>query len=506
MHNARSSSIWQIIPHKGYCIAAYLLLLVHSSLLAQTAQPIVVIGHISNPKARDLSVKGAHTLAEYILGKQVLLDSTSLNANYNFKLEFTVSNPQEFNFKNGREYFKLYLEPGDTIYYNYDGKTNEEDYKGIAALDNYALTAFDDNFYGEHAMMLFPMLDKGMDTANTFYSSRHNHELQLIDSFSAHGVRSSFANHLRAKADYEFGVYKMYYAFRYRDREKSLEDSASYYSFFERVPLHPIAERRTLHYYRYLKEYIDNLFSRQEFGLDSLVLAKNSQHQFLKKAEWAIHSLNKEEQQAALLILYKYAVESDQRAAGKAVLGRTYISSDGLKQSDAILNYLQGHSFDPSILQEAKAIRESAVAKLPGSIAPPFILASLDGKQVSLADFKGKIIYLDFWASWCGPCLEEIEASQKLIEHFHGKDIVFLTVSIDEYITMWKKLLSNKKWDAIHLIDPKGWDSKVMQAYAADAGIPQYILIDREGKIISSDAPRPSDEQTQQVLEHALEQ
>ena len=71
-------------------------------------------------------------------------------------------------------------------------------------------------------------------------------------------------------------------------------------------------------------------------------------------------------------------------------------------------------------------------ALFPGNNASVFTLKTRDGKNVSLTDFKGKVVYLDFWASWCGPCMMEMPSAKKLQDTFAKQDVVFLYVSVDD--------------------------------------------------------------------------
>lgn len=131
-------------------------------------------------------------------------------------------------------------------------------------------------------------------------------------------------------------------------------------------------------------------------------------------------------------------------------------------------------------------------AKLaPGNMAPEFSFPDLNGKMVSLKDFRGKIVYLDIWASWCGPCRKEIPDAKKLEEEMKGKEVAFLCVSVDANEEPWKKIVKEKEMAGIHLISKGNFDSEICKLYNV-RGIPRYVIIDKEGKIVQSDANRPS--------------
>jgi thiol-disulfide isomerase/thioredoxin len=143
-----------------------------------------------------------------------------------------------------------------------------------------------------------------------------------------------------------------------------------------------------------------------------------------------------------------------------------------------------------------KEIAQSALAKrmllAPGEPAPEFTLTGIDGNTYSLSDFKGQLVYIDFWATWCGPCLRQIPSLIKLKETYHGKPITFLAISLDDDKDAWVKMVNEDGLKGIQLHADKAWSSDVAQKYQI-SGIPTFVLIDGEGKLIEYNSPRPSD-------------
>lgn len=138
-----------------------------------------------------------------------------------------------------------------------------------------------------------------------------------------------------------------------------------------------------------------------------------------------------------------------------------------------------------------------------GSPSPTFEnFENFNGGTTSLSDLKGAYVYIDVWATWCAPCIREIPALKKLDAQYHGKNIEFVSLSIDDNTrhggswdkakTSWKNMVGNKSLSGIQLLASNGWQSDFVQSYKID-GIPRFILIDPDGNIVSADAPRPSD-------------
>lgn len=113
------------------------------------------------------------------------------------------------------------------------------------------------------------------------------------------------------------------------------------------------------------------------------------------------------------------------------------------------------------------------------------------GGDTSLESLKGNLVYIDVWATWCSPCVAEIPYLKKLEKKFHGKNIKFVSISVDysNAKDKWKNMIKSKNMGGIQLFSYG--DSGLMKAYNIK-GIPRFILLDKEGYIINADAPRPS--------------
>lgn len=111
------------------------------------------------------------------------------------------------------------------------------------------------------------------------------------------------------------------------------------------------------------------------------------------------------------------------------------------------------------------------------------------GGTTSLADLKGKYVYIDMWATWCGPCKKEIPHLKEVEEKYHGKNIEFVSISLDKNKEAWTKMVTEKELGGVQL--HFGDDQEFSKAYQI-TGIPRFILLDPKGNIVDADAPRPS--------------
>lgn len=140
-----------------------------------------------------------------------------------------------------------------------------------------------------------------------------------------------------------------------------------------------------------------------------------------------------------------------------------------------------------------------------GEPALPFSGTTPGGKKISLSDFKGKVVLVDVWATWCGPCKAQIPHLQKLEKEFHGSDLVFISYSTDALkdLEKWKKFITDQKLGGVQLIGEAAFKSDICKNYGIKS-IPRFLIFDKEGKIVSIAAPRPSDPKLKELLKNYL--
>jgi len=119
-----------------------------------------------------------------------------------------------------------------------------------------------------------------------------------------------------------------------------------------------------------------------------------------------------------------------------------------------------------------------------GQTAPAFSLATPTGKLMGPADFKGKYLVLDFWASWCKPCRINSPAMVKLYKKYKDQNVEILGVSLDQNADKWKEAIKDDSYTWPQVSDLKMWDSEAAKLYKVES-IPTLVLLDKEGKIVA---------------------
>ncbi|MFA7448058.1 MAG: TlpA disulfide reductase family protein, partial [Weeksellaceae bacterium] len=182
-----------------------------------------------------------------------------------------------------------------------------------------------------------------------------------------------------------------------------------------------------------------------------------------------------------------------------------YKISSASPEAERYNEFIQEYAKDKKLKEKASDSFDRIQKLLPGKPSPKFKYPDINGKKVSLDDLEGNLVYIDVWATWCGPCLAEIPSMKKLEEDYRDKKIKFVGMSIDpkKDFDKWKEMVKEKDLQGIQIFADKDWKSQFVQDYGI-IGIPRFILIDAEGNIITADAPRPSDPQIRALFDERV--
>lgn len=123
-----------------------------------------------------------------------------------------------------------------------------------------------------------------------------------------------------------------------------------------------------------------------------------------------------------------------------------------------------------------------------GNPAPNFVLENINGDTVSLASLKSKVVFIDFWATWCSPCKSTLFKTEALVEKFKdNENVAILLINIDDKKERWKNYIDTKKIKGLHLFASPEQSKKLFKDFNFN-GIPHYILIGKEGEMIDPNA------------------
>jgi len=152
-----------------------------------------------------------------------------------------------------------------------------------------------------------------------------------------------------------------------------------------------------------------------------------------------------------------------------------------------------------------KELYDRRMKYVKGAPSPSFAFADTSGAVVSLESLRGKYVYIDLWATWCGPCKREIPYLKQLEAKYHDKNIAFVSISIDEVgdKQKWINFVRKEKLTGIQIMADKAWETAFVKDYTI-VGIPHFILLGPAGEIIEARAKRPSEPQLEEQLKELL--
>lgn len=176
------------------------------------------------------------------------------------------------------------------------------------------------------------------------------------------------------------------------------------------------------------------------------------------------------------------------------------------KYLDKVYELYMENQTDPELRQQMEDSYKVLSKLTPGKKSPTFDYENYNGGTTSLESLQGKYVYVDVWATWCGPCLREIPFLKEVEKDYRDKDIEFVAISIDEAkdYDKWREMIEERELVGIHLYTGgDAWQAEFPQAYNV-RGIPRFILIDPEGNIFDADTYRPSDPKLRALFDEIL--
>ena len=375
-----------------------------------------------------------------------------------------------YSFYDGNKVVDLYLNKGQDLQVSYDLKdtTNVISFVGEnSGLNNYLLTKgkTSTELYGEKSSVLYSLDESAFVTKVKSVKNSLKELLNsaaLEESFTSRELKNIHYASVEKLNNYES-------AHRFYTKNSEFKPSDSFSSGITSIDLNNINDFNNSSSYRnILQSHYSNLTQDKINGED--------EKYDLVYLDMINENVNNETIKNDLLY-------------SNAKYGITY--TENLK--DFYTNFMAYSTDTVNNKEITKAFNKLKTTAI-GELSPKFMnYENFNGSTTSLDDLKGKYVYIDVWATWCGPCKREIPSLKKIEKQYHGKNIAFVSISVDveKDHEAWKKMIVEKELGGIQLYADKSWNSSFITDYSIK-GIPRFILIDPDGKIITPNAPRPS--------------
>ncbi|GAB3009571.1 hypothetical protein GCM10027284_29990 [Cyclobacterium sediminis] len=424
---------------------------------------IIVSGKIVNLESEEVT-----------LFQHAEIASVKIDDEGNFKLKFEGDDGSRYSLSSGGTQLELYLSSGDSIYLTADGKD--------------ILSTFE--FQGDHEkeskyLVEKAQNDKGLSDIKLLQNSKEEY-FKIKDSLFTLSEANFKAFKMKEDIDPEFIIREEgYYYFEplWYDLQYP-----TYYSLLTGTP----------------KDSVDFPIDEVMAKIASIPL---DQKQFLKVGSYTLLIETRISNLTIEILKSDKTLTSEDKARTLAI--------DSLLKDKSVNDYFVYTSIKsnmenrgPVYVKEAYEMfmkknetprYEKSLKKImnkwerigTGKDVPDFTFTDREGHQVKLSDLKGGLVYIDIWATWCGPCIAEHPYWDKLKLEYADKKVAFLTVSIDENKEAWEKMVNTKKMEGYQLYAKNARKSDFSQYFMVNS-IPRFILLDENSKIIDPHAERPS--------------
>lgn len=432
---------------------------------------VIFSGKIENPNSDTINILNRN---------REVVKSIVLNKDLTFRDTLDIGEGY-YRLNDGKEGTQIYLEPNFDLSLTLNSEQFDESllYKGKGGHEN--------NYLAKKALLMegFGKLNYfgyyGKLSESDFLNltdSLYNIQTQLLEN--SMGISADFA-FIESKS-LEFSKMRRFAGFqntkRYITGDKSFVVSESFPDPFKAVDLNNGRLLISPNYLFYIKTYLKKIAKDNTIGTNE---NKDSVLEYIKTVK---------------------------REVKNAVIKKELIYSVGIRQLnyteqlDRVYKEIKSVLTDESRLKVVSDKYNTLKKIEKGAVSPNFTYKDINEKSVSLQDLKGKLVYIDIWATWCLPCIKEIPHLKTMEEGFRGKDIHFVSICQADKKPNWEKMLLEKELGGIQLFAPDEHDSFFTDFNVQ--GIPRFILIDQDGKIIDAHAKRPSNPKLKEEIESYL--
>ncbi len=369
--------------------------------------------------------------------------------------------PTTWELRSGRQVVELYCRPGDDLEIDIQGANlyTKTSFSGKGSAENNYLLKSTIKFDHINEGLERNKKDANPQVFKDWLNSVRQEKLDFFYQYTReHTLNPDFLAYAEAGINYWYAFNLMNYLYEHpflNGMPYPMEVNPVYFDFMSEISVNNDAALPNKYFFNYIQEFI---------AYQNRQVANKDKDRYALAEEYLTGD-TKEFFQAFLLALKT-------KTKDKAGLSHQIAAFSKTAANPLYVEYIKEAYLD------VKGIRE-------GMKAPGFELLDQTGKKVNLADYKGKVVLLDFWATWCGPCLDLLPVHKDLKERFKDKNVKFVYVSMDNSSVLWKNFITKKRLAGDHLIsgEAMGMKSPIAIDYKIEY-LPFTLLLDTDGTIV----------------------
>jgi len=401
--------------------------------------------------------------------------TSAIGENGIFKFNLEVDNPGYYFLFCGRSRCKLYLTPGDSISIKADLTRMDSTiaFSGIGADNNIFINMMDKVRPKIDYKTVF-VLDEGK------FTKYNDSVYQAMDKFIAdassknENLTKDFIEGQKSGILYDWALNNSNYIsyYKYFTNDESFKTSDKFNDYLKKVNLNDTNLLSTPSYFQFLSTYYQNR-ANEETEKDTV---KYNSEEATYNLQLDLYTKEITEPKIQELLIYNTLID--------------LVTYDGTKYLKDRIEKFIAETNNKTYASKLSDQIEKWKSCAPGLTFKDYSFEDINGKMVSFSSFKGKLIYIDVWATWCGPCKREIPSLKKLEEKYKKDKIAFVSVSVDEDKDAWTKMVKDDKLQGVQLW-AVSWKNELCKDFNIN-GIPRFILIGNDGLILDPNAERPS--------------
>ncbi|MGB0839676.1 MAG: redoxin family protein, partial [Chitinophagales bacterium] len=431
---------------------------------------VKISGTVQNPESEVV------ILRYFPIFGEAITDSFKLDEAGTFSGTIKLNEETLYTFNHGREYANIYLTPQDDITIKLDATDFDKSliYEGKGAKAN--------NFLQSKILTEAQLLPEFEELYRLpyeeFVENLKDWKDKLQTDFSIiENPSPAFTKMAQADIDFDWASKQLMYPryYRYFTKNEEAPMDMVNYNFLGKLDMTDTDLLKSPKFRDFVSQYSQHIMEQKLEKDESAAGTKRIGRYLLDYATIGELFNNKVIQDFAKTQLMSNLVRYEGIIAG----------------TDSLMNVYEGEVKNADYIAHVQSDYKKWESIREGATAPDFTTETVEGTPKKLSDFQGQYVYIDVWATWCGPCRKEIPHLEDLQAEYSDKNIAFVSVSIDETRDPWAKMVMEKEMKGNQLYTEGAWNASITQDYNI-RGIPRFMLIGTDGKIIDANAPRPS--------------